>query len=44
MIEKESSQFSAVVRVVDDEEAVRKSVAFVLRLIGLDVRLCESGC
>ena len=43
MIEKESSQFSAVVRVVDDEEAVRKSVAFVLRLIGLDVRLYESA-
>ena len=41
--EKVLGQLSAVVRIVDDEETVRKSVAFVLRLIGLDVRLYESA-
>ena len=43
MSDKELRQLSAVVRIVDDEETVRKSVAFVLRLIGLDVRLYESA-
>ena len=43
MSDKELGQLSAVVRIVDDEETVRKSVAFVLRLIGLDVRLYESA-
>lgn len=43
MSDKELGQLSAVVRIVDDEESVRKSVAFVLRLIGLDVRLYESA-
>ena len=43
MSDKELGQVSAVVRIVDDEETVRKSVAFVLRLIGLDVRLYESA-
>lgn len=43
MSDKELGRLSAVVRIVDDEETVRKSVAFVLRLIGLDVRLYESA-